>query len=126
MSTATPTGPADARPLDQDALSRLRRFGGAKLLHEMISLYVQSAPGRLAAAEAGLAAGDAIAIESAFHSLKSSSAQLGALRLSRLCEEAEIMARDGTLTGIAALLAASREELGRVERWLESERVRRA
>ena len=125
MSTATPTGPIDGRPLDVDALKRLRRFGGAKLLHEMISLYVQSAPGRLGAAEAGLAAGDVIAIENAFHSLKSSSAQLGAARLSELCEEAETMARAGTLTGMAALVAASREELARVERWLESERGRR-
>jgi HPt (histidine-containing phosphotransfer) domain-containing protein len=125
MSTATPTRPIEHPPMDPDALKRLRRFGGVKLLHEMIALYVGSASGRLAAAAAGLAASDSIAIENAFHSLKSSSGQLGAVRLARLCEEGETLARGGVLAGIAALIAASRDELGRVERWLESERAQR-
>ena len=119
MSTATPPGTTDLRPLDPDALARLRRFGGAKLLNEIIVLYVQTASGRLAAAEAGLSAGDASATANALHSLKSSSAQLGAARLSDLCEQGEAIAIGGNLSGVAAILAAGREELGRVERWLE-------
>jgi HPt (histidine-containing phosphotransfer) domain-containing protein len=125
MSTATPPGSIELGTTDPDALVRLRRFGGAKLLNEMIAVYLESAPARLAAAWAGLAAGDAVATENAFHSLKSSSAQLGAVRLSRLCEEGETLARGRTLTGIAALIEASGQELRRVERWLESERARR-
>jgi two-component system sensor histidine kinase/response regulator len=123
MSTATPTRPIEHRPMDPDALKRLRRFGGVRLLHEMIALYVESASKRLAAASEGLAAGDLIATENAFHSLRSSSGQLGAVRLARLCEEGETLARDGAPTGIAGLIAASREELSRVERWLETERA---
>jgi two-component system sensor histidine kinase BarA len=122
MSTATPPGTSDLPPLDPDALARLRRFGGAKLLNEMIVLYVQTAAGRLAAAEAGLSAGNASATANALHSLKSSSAQLGAARLSELCEQGETIAIGGTLSGVAAILEASREELGRVECWLESVR----
>jgi HPt (histidine-containing phosphotransfer) domain-containing protein len=121
MSTATPAGPIEHRPMDSSALERLERFGGARLLREMIALYVESAPGRLAAAVEALAAGDVIATENAFHSLKSSSAQLGAVRLARLCEEAETIARDGSLSGVAALIVASRDELGRVERWLHDQ-----
>lgn len=120
MSTATPPGTPELRPLDPDALARLRRFGGAKLLSEMIALYLESAPTRLAAAEAGLSAGDASATANALHSLKSSSAQLGAARLSALCEEGEVIAAGGALAGVAAVLKASREELGRVEHWLET------
>ena len=121
--TAASTATTDDSPMDPDALRRLRRFGGTRLLHEMIALFVESAPGRLRAAEAGLASGDAIATENALHSLKSSAAQLGAARLSRLCGEGESIARDGTLTGVAAVIAASREELGRVECWLEGVRA---
>jgi HPt (histidine-containing phosphotransfer) domain-containing protein len=83
---------------------------------------VQTAAGRLAAAEAGLSAGNASATANALHSLKSSSAQLGAARLSELCEQGETIAIGGTLSGVAAILEASREELGRVECWLESVR----
>jgi HPt (histidine-containing phosphotransfer) domain-containing protein len=119
MSTATPSGTPELRQMDPAALARLQRFGGAKLLNEMISLYVQTASARLAAAEAGLAACDPAATASALHSLKSSSAQLGAARLSALCEEGETIASAGAVKGLASLLEASREELGRVERWLE-------
>ena len=120
MSTATPTGTPELRPMDPAALVRLQRFGGARLLNEMISLYVQTASARLAAAEAGLTTGDPAATASALHSLKSSSAQLGAARLSALCEQGETIAQSGALQGLAILLAASREELERVERWLEA------
>ena len=123
MITVASTGTTEHGPMDPDALTRLKRFGGAKLLHDMIALYVESAAARLVAAEAALASGDPIGTESALHSLKSSSAQLGAARLAQLCGEGETIARGGSLTGLAALLAASREELGRVERWLEGVRA---
>ena len=110
---------------DPEALARLERFGGRKLLHEMIALYLRSAPARLSAAESGIAAGDAVAAENALHSLKSSSAQLGALRLSRLCEEGETIARAGQPASLASLLRASREELSLVEEWLNAVRAGR-
>ena len=107
---------------DPEALARLERFGGRKLLHEMIALFLRSAPSRLSAVEAGIAAGDAVAAENALHSLKSSSAQLGALRLSRLCAEGESIARAGHPPALVGLLEASREELRLVERWLQAAR----
>lgn len=122
MSTASSPHAPESRPLDPEALARLQRFGGVKLLDEMIALYVQTAPRRLAEAEAALSAGDASATANALHSLKSSSAQLGAARLSELCEEGEAIAVTGALSGVAIILTASREELGRVERWLKTVR----
>lgn len=115
--------PTELPATDRDALARLERFGGRKLLHEMIALFLAIAPERLTAADAGIGAGDASAVENALHSLKSSSAQLGALRLSRLCEQGESIARGGTIEGVAALLDESRSELRRVETWLASVRA---
>ena len=112
--------------MDPDALARLERFGGLKLLREMIALYLENAPERLAAAEAGVASGDVASTENALHSLKSSSAQLGALRLSRLCEEGETIARSGKLDGIAEIVATGRAELAVVQDWLHGIRDARS
>ncbi len=110
---------------DLEALARLERFGGRTLLNEMIALYLESAPERLAAAATGVVAGDAAATENALHSLKASSAQLGAVRLSWLCQEGEAIARAGMLPRIAELIEASRTELRLVEAWLEEVRAKR-
>jgi HPt (histidine-containing phosphotransfer) domain-containing protein len=108
----------DHPSLDPEALARLERFGGDKLLREMIALYLVNAPDRITAAEAALLAGDVVAAENALHSQKSSSAQLGALRLARICEAGEQLARAGRLTGVADVVLAGRDELARVDAWL--------
>jgi HPt (histidine-containing phosphotransfer) domain-containing protein len=105
-------------PTDAEALARLRRFGGDKLLREMIDLYLQAAPERLAAARIATEGGDLPAAELALHSLKSSSAQLGAARVGKLSERGEQIARAGSLDGIPAILAEMEAELGRVTIWL--------
>jgi two-component system sensor histidine kinase/response regulator len=125
MSTFRHSDTVQLPATDRDALTRLERFGGVKLLHEMIALFLENARERLAAAAAGIEAGDAGATENAMHSLKSSSAQLGALRLSRLCEQAETIARGGTLPGLAARLDECRDELARVDAWLAGVRAER-
>ena len=123
MSTFHHSDTVQLPATDREALTRLERFGGTKLLHEMIALFLETARDRLAAAAAGLDAGDAAATENAMHSLKSSSAQLGALRLSRLCEQAETIARGESLAGMAALLDECRDELARVDAWLAGVRA---
>ena len=118
--------PADDAPLastDAASLERLKRFGGGKLLGEMISLFVGSAPERIAAARAGLDAGDAKATEMALHSLKSSSAQLGALQMQRLCERGERQAHAGSLDGVDRIVQDLEEEFPRVRAWLERART---
>ena len=115
-----PTLTAHAEPpdLDPDALERLRRFGGARLVGDMISLFLEALPQRLAAARSGIASGDAHAVEHELHALKSSSAQLGALRMNRLSLEGELRARAGTLETVSLILDALDDEQQRVERWL--------
>jgi HPt (histidine-containing phosphotransfer) domain-containing protein len=91
----------------------------------MAALYLANAPERIAAVEAALAADDVIAAEYALHSLKSSSAQLGALRLARLCEAGEQITRGGRLGGVADVTEAAHEELERVTAWLTEALERR-
>lgn len=123
-SVAAATGPVP--PLlattDPAALARLTRFGGDKLLGEMISLFLSTAPERIAAARAGVTARDAAAAEMALHSLKSSSAQLGALHMQRLSEEGELLARAGSLEPVSALVSDLEDEFPRVRGWLDSAR----
>lgn len=123
MTTATPTEDADDLPAtDTASLDRLRRFGGGKLLGEMIALFVNAAPERIAAARAGVEGNDPRAAEQALHSLKSSSAQLGAMRMQRLCERGELIARGGSLEQVDTLVEQIADEFTRVQVWLESAR----
>jgi two-component system sensor histidine kinase RpfC len=115
---------ADFPETDPEALERLRRFGGDKLLGEMITLFLEAMPQRLAAARSGLARGDAHAVEHELHALKSSAAQLGALRMNRLSQEGERLARAGTLDAAPDILGQLDAEVPRVREWLESARSR--
>ena len=58
----------------------------------------------------GIAAGDAGVIRSIAHGLKSSSANLGALRLADICREMEASGRDNTLARTGELLKEIEEE----------------
>jgi HPt (histidine-containing phosphotransfer) domain-containing protein len=123
--SSTAARPQEQPAVDPEALARLERFGGQALLREMAALYLANAPERIAAVEAALAADDVIAAEYALHSLKSSSAQLGALRLARLCEAGEQITRGGRLGGVADVTEAAHEELERVTAWLTEALERR-
>jgi two-component system sensor histidine kinase/response regulator len=113
-----PLGEKDLPATDASALDRLKRFGGGKLLGEMIALFLAAAPERLTAARLGQTSGDAPAVEMAFHSLKSSAAQLGAMRLQRLSDRGERLANVGTLEEVPILVQELEEELARVRDWL--------
>ncbi len=116
----------DLPATDDASLDRLRRFGGGKLLGQMMDIFLESTPQRLAVARAGIAAGDIPSVERAFHSLKSSAAQLGAFRMQRLCERGEHQAHAGSLTNAPAILDALDAELPRVIEWLEKARIMEA
>lgn len=112
------TASAELPPTDSAALDRLKRFGGIKLLREMIAIFLTAAPERLAAVRSGLGTGDVEAVERALHSLKSSSAQLGAMRMQRISEQGEHRARAGATDGLAQLADELDQELTRVRAWL--------
>ena len=109
---------ADQPATDFAALERLRRFGGGKLLREMIDLFLAAAPERIAAARLAMESHDTQGAELALHSLKSSSAQLGAMRMQRLSEHGERLAHNGTLVGVDRVVQDLDEEFARVQVWL--------
>ena len=114
---------AEQSATDDAALDRLRRFGGGKLLNEMIALFISTAPKRIQAARSGVDTGNVAAAEMALHSLKSSSAQLGAMQMQRLSERGEQLARSGTLDGVDRIVADLVEEFARVQTWLDRSRT---
>jgi HPt (histidine-containing phosphotransfer) domain-containing protein len=109
---------AESPATDASALERLQRFGGGTLLQKMIGLFLTAAPERIQGTRGACERGDAAAAELALHSLKSSAAQLGAVRLQRLSERGEQLARVGSLDGLTEVLRQLEDELVRVEDWL--------
>jgi HPt (histidine-containing phosphotransfer) domain-containing protein len=108
VSTTRPTSPsADTSAVELDrALERLRRFGGDALLRDMIDLFLEHAPKRIAASRQALAANDLAPVRLSVHSLVSSCAQLGAERMRRLSADAEqaVAADTGALAGLLEAL----------------------
>jgi HPt (histidine-containing phosphotransfer) domain-containing protein len=103
---------------DAEAIARLHRFGGNALLFELIDLVSSGAPARLAIAREALSAGDAERARGAFHSLKSSAAQLGGVKMQALCERAEQVAGGGDAAAAAALLSELDAECAALLSWL--------
>jgi HPt (histidine-containing phosphotransfer) domain-containing protein len=93
--------------LDEAALQRLRDLDpdGRNRLLERVLLAFETSVRRLGAqlVEAR-EKGDMQAIRHAVHTLKSSSASIGALRLSRLCAEIETAVRQEAFAGLPPLL----------------------
>ncbi|MEO6696397.1 MAG: response regulator, partial [Gammaproteobacteria bacterium] len=80
-----------------DKISALQVEGETDLLSEIIASYLSDAPLKLEGIRSALAAGDTNGLRRSAHSLKSSSANLGAMTLSGLCKELEEMGRSGNL-----------------------------
>lgn len=107
-----------ASPFDPAALDRLVRFGGEKLLASMIDVFRTNGRERLDSAQSALASGDVAAAKLAFHSLKSSAAQLGAMKLSGLCADAEEGARAERLEPLTGSLPAIEAAYVDAVRWM--------
>ena len=120
--------PPDPREsvLDASVLKGLRELGGEDdpgLLLELVELYLGDAPQRMAEIERALASGDWKLLERAAHTLKSASANIGALGLSSICQELELQARSGDPRRCASLRQSSAECLARVEAALRNLRA---
>jgi HPt (histidine-containing phosphotransfer) domain-containing protein len=105
--------------VDDAALERLRSFGGHKLLNGMIELFVRNAPTRAADAREALDCGDAGALRSALHALKSSAGQLGAATVYQACIAGEELASRGDLSDCVPHVQRIETDLPRACRELE-------
>lgn len=112
---ALPNGDSDA--VDPRVLRDLAELGGDDdpgLLLELIDLFLDDAPRCLEEMQRGLSTGDVKLLERAAHTLKSSSANLGARTLSTLCLRMEESARTNQVERLPALLAESQHHWPRV------------
>jgi len=116
-----PTAPA---AVDQRALDGIRSLANdtaPDLLDQVIRLYLGSAAELLAQLRAGLQANDKDAVRVAAHTLKSSSANLGATALADMCKQLEHAARVGTLGPHLPSITQVESEYDRVRIALERE-----
>lgn len=86
--------------LDMSVVEELLSFaddGDPELLLDLIQMFLDDGPSKVAAVTNGLAAGDFDQAERAAHSLKGSSGNLGARLLQNVCEELQISTRQHQL-----------------------------
>jgi PAS domain S-box-containing protein len=95
-------------------LCKLQQLGEPDIVAELIGIYLNDAPVLLKRAREALAGNDESTLRRAAHSLKSTSANLGAIRLSALCKELEEMARRADLQNAPAVFSEINAEYQRV------------
>jgi HPt (histidine-containing phosphotransfer) domain-containing protein len=100
----------DSEIIDTAAQARLREWGGIKLLSQMIRLFLENAPTRIEQTRKGVTEGNVREAERGVHSLKSSAANVGAMRVSRLAAQMEDMAARGELGSVAGLMQSLETE----------------
>jgi len=99
--------PAPTPVLDEEALQRLRELdpsGQNRLLERILRAFESSVLRLAPQLREARQRGDMQAIRHVVHTLKSSSASIGAMRLSRLCAEIEAAVRQEAPEGLPALL----------------------
>ena len=109
--------------IDSEILAKARELSeefGDEFLLELIQIYLDDAPKRLAELRQALAAGDVQRSTGAAHTLKSSSANIGAMRFSELMRDMEGCGRAGDLTAMTSRLSEADAQYAAVRTALES------
>jgi CheY-like chemotaxis protein len=107
---AAATAVPEEATLDKTALDAIRAVPSPDLLLRMIRLYEEHTPRLIQEGRAGIDAADCQRLAVAAHEMKSSSANLGAQRLARLCRDCEHAARRGDLAAATTSWAQIAEE----------------
>jgi len=91
-------------PVPLDAIRNLEQPGHENLLNTIIGMFLEQSVNELAGLRDALGRRSADAIREAAHSLKSSSANVGAMRVSALSYDLEQAGKDGALDLCAMLI----------------------
>jgi len=106
-STKNPQDDKDNYQLDQKMLENLRALekdGHSGILSRVINIYLEKSPDLIKDLSTAYTDHDITLLRRSAHSLKSSSANLGATQLSALCQEIENLARNNITDGVEPLL----------------------
>ena len=113
--STSPRDPALSLPgLDAESLGRLTALdpsGENRLLERVLNAFQVSAARLVPQLEAGRAGADWNAVRLVAHTLKSSSASIGALTLSAICAQVETATRTDATDGLDAAIFAMIREL---------------
>lgn len=110
--------------IDPKALDNIRVLqmdGEPDMLTQIIGLYMKDTPRQLKGLSEAIAENDSASIINVAHTLKSSSANMGAMRLSSLFKELEMGGRADSLENATALLDQVTDEYQQVEMALAAE-----
>jgi two-component system, sensor histidine kinase and response regulator len=111
-------------PLDRKVITGLRGLQGedeTDIVAELAGMFLDDARQRLSALEEAVLGDDAPAVERLAHTLKGSSANMGARGMSDLCMRLEDAGASGDLSQGFRLLTRLKEEFVRVDRAFEAE-----
>ncbi len=114
---------ANITAIDFSVLESICEMAGDEaslLIEEMITSYLDDTETRLQAIANAITQADAETIHQAAHSMKSSSANLGAVNLAQLCEELEQLGRNKTIDNTENLLSSAVSEFQQVKQELRS------
>jgi HPt (histidine-containing phosphotransfer) domain-containing protein len=115
-----PDWPSDLEaPEKDDELELIHAIFGEDF-SQLSTLYQSDSPKRIAILNEALAAGDRAQVARVAHAFSGSCASIGATRLSALCKELELLAKDEAAAGLEEQLAAVEAEYQRVSAKLQS------
>ncbi|SFM12945.1 response regulator [Rugamonas rubra] len=118
-----PVQPAARDIINQQALKNIRALSAAHgdaLLERVLHAFVDDTPSHFQALRLAVDGGQPGPLRKAAHSLKSSSANVGAEHLAQLCKELEQLGRDDRTDGGAALLEQMEREFQAVRQALSA------
>ena len=111
-------------PLDRQVISGLRGLQGedeTDIVAELAGMFLDDVRPRLSALEEAILGDDASTVERLAHTLKGSSANMGARGMSTLCARLEEAGASGDLAPAPGLLERLKKEFARVDRAFEAE-----
>jgi HPt (histidine-containing phosphotransfer) domain-containing protein len=102
--------------IDPQAIEDLRALNpeDPAFLRELIDLFVDDVPGRIAEIEQGLATKDAVLLTRAAHTIKGSCSNFGAAKLKEISHAMEMQGKAGAFADAAASLVTLRAEFATV------------
>jgi two-component system sensor histidine kinase/response regulator len=107
----------DDSPIDKSALDRIKAVqqpGMPDLVEKVINLYINDAQSLYHNIQEAVGKRDPQALSKAAHSLKSSSANVGAIKLASLCKELETLGRTNTIDNAQDIVSQMDSEYKRV------------
>jgi HPt (histidine-containing phosphotransfer) domain-containing protein len=114
--------------LDEAVLAELKATTGddPEFVRELLETYLADVPAQLDEIEQAVVANEADALVRPAHTLKSSSATLGAMRLAAVARVLEMMGRSGTLdeaagSNLALVRNEARAATGAIQGWLAAQ-----